>query len=292
MVRHRRPGGHAWRYCRQAPKRDSECVAATRRARKAGWPRRRGDRQHAARVRRDDKSRNRQVEQDRQRSPHHLGVSVGAERPAGRISRGCLIDSAMIANARMYSVDAATAAAWRTLLEWVRRRADVACEVVDSPPPQPLPALWSRDDLGCAFMCGYPFALAAPRPVLLAAPVPSPSRYAGKPVYWSDLVVHVDSPAKRIEDTFGLRFAYTSEDSQSGYHAARRFLAPYAGLHGTPLFASTVGPLITPRNVVAAIVAGEADVGPVDSYAHDLLRLHEPRLTAQVRTIASTERTQ
>jgi len=197
----------------------------------------------------------------------------------------------MIANARMYSVDTATAVAWRWLLEWVVRRADVACEVIDCPPPQSLPALWSRDDLGCAFMCGYPFARAAPRPVLLAAPVPSPSRYAGEPMYWSDLVVHVASPAKCIDDTFGLRFAYTSEDSQSGYHAARRFLAPYAGLRGTRLFASTVGPLVTPRNVVAAIVAGDADVGPVDSYAHDLLRLHEPELTAQVRTIASTERT-
>jgi ABC-type phosphate/phosphonate transport system substrate-binding protein len=197
----------------------------------------------------------------------------------------------MIANARMYSVDAATTVAWRALLEWIVRRADVACEVVDYPPPQPLPALWSRDDLGCAFMCGYPFARAVPRPVLLAAPVPSPSRYAGEPMYWSDLVVHVDSPVKRIDDTFGLRFAHTSDDSQSGYHAARRFLAPYAGQHGTPLFASTVGPLMTPRSILAAIVAGDADVGPVDSYAHDLLRLHEPALTAQVRTIASTERT-
>ncbi len=194
----------------------------------------------------------------------------------------------MIANARMYSVDAVSAAAWRALLEWVMKRSGVACEVIDYPPPQPLEALWSRPDLGCAFMCGYPFARATPQPVALAAPVPSPNRYRGEAVYWSDLIVRDDSPLKAVADIFGRRFAYTAKDSQSGYHAARRFLAPYARAHGLPLFASTVGPLITPRAVVEAIVAGNADAGPLDSYAHDLLRLHEPALATRLRTIAST----
>jgi hypothetical protein len=80
----------------------------------------------------------------------------------------------MIANARMYSINAATSAAWRTLLEWVLARAGVEAEVIDFPAPQPLPDLWGRLDLACAFMCGYPFALASPRPLLLAAPVPKP----------------------------------------------------------------------------------------------------------------------
>src|SRR5262249_19552865 len=42
------------------------------------------------------------------------------------------------------------------------------------------------------------------------------------------------------------------------------------------------------RNVATAVIAGDADVGPLDSYALDLLRKHEPDLTAQLRTIAST----
>jgi hypothetical protein len=32
-------------------------------------------------------------------------------------------------------------------------------------------------------MCGYPYALRANRPALLAAPVPSPARFGGKAVY-------------------------------------------------------------------------------------------------------------
>ncbi|TMH64357.1 MAG: ABC transporter substrate-binding protein, partial [Betaproteobacteria bacterium] len=54
------------------------------------------------------------------------------------------------------------------------------------------------------------------------------------------------------------------------------------------LFAATVGPLSTPRRVAEAVIAGEADVGPLDSYAHDLIRAHEPELAAQLATIATT----
>ena len=128
----------------------------------------------------------------------------------------------------MYSVNAATAAAWRALLEWVIARAGVDVEVIDYPPPQPLPALWARDDLAGVFMCGYPFSRAVPQPTILAAPVPAMPRCQGKPVYWTDIVVRADSSIHRLEDSFGKRFAYTAPDSQSGYHAPRHLLAPYA----------------------------------------------------------------
>jgi ABC-type phosphate/phosphonate transport system substrate-binding protein len=197
----------------------------------------------------------------------------------------------MIANARMYSIDAATAAAWRNVLEWVRRSAGVAFDVIDYPAPQPLPALWARSDLACAFMCGYPFATTVPRPTLLAAPVPSPARYGGRPVYWTDLVVAADAPIADLHDAFGKRIAWTTEDSQSGFHAPRRLLAAYAQRHGAPLFAEAIGPLVTPRNVALAVADGRADLGPLDSYAHDLVRLHEPALAARLRVIARTPAT-
>lgn len=192
----------------------------------------------------------------------------------------------LIANARMYSVTAQAAAAWRALLEWVIERARVDCQAIDYPPPKPMASLWARPDLGCAFMCGYPYALATPKPTLLAAPVPSPDAYGGKPMYWTDLAVRADASWIKLEDLFGRRLAYTTEDSQSGYQAARELLAPYA--RAGRLFAATVGPLITPRAVAEAVIAGKADMGPLDSYAHDLIRTHEPGLAAQLRTIATT----
>jgi len=194
----------------------------------------------------------------------------------------------MIANARMYSVSDSVAASWRTLLDWVVARAGVACEVMDYPAPAPLPALWARPDMGCVFMCGFPIANALPAPRVLAAPVPEPARYGCAPVYFTDIVVRADSPLQSLPDTFGRRFAFTTEDSQSGYQAPRRLLAPFARASGGRLFESTVGPLVTPRRVVEAIVSGEADAGPLDSYVHDLMRQHEPALAAQLRVLAST----
>jgi ABC-type phosphate/phosphonate transport system substrate-binding protein len=195
----------------------------------------------------------------------------------------------MFANARMYAINPAVAAAWRALLEWVATRAGVNFDVIDYPAPAPLPALWSRPDAACVFMCGYPLSQAQPQPRIVAAPVPSPRRYGGKPVYWTDIIVPIDSPITRLEDTFGRTFAYTTEDSQSGYQAPRRFFATYA--HGAPLFAATVGPLVTPRRIVEAVLAGDADAGPLDSYVHDLLRLHEPDVARRLRVVATTPAT-
>ena len=194
----------------------------------------------------------------------------------------------MFANARMYSLNPALTAAWRTLLEWVIARAGVEAAVIDYPAPQPLPALWARADMACAFMCGYPFARAQPQPQLLAAPLPSPARYGGQPLYCTDLVVRADSDIATLDDAWGQRLAFTTSESMSGYQAPRRFFAAEAAARGGRLFASTVGPLLTPRGVVDALLAGQADVGPLDSYAHDLLRRHEPQLAARLRVIAST----
>ncbi|MEP7207866.1 MAG: PhnD/SsuA/transferrin family substrate-binding protein [Casimicrobiaceae bacterium] len=194
----------------------------------------------------------------------------------------------MIANARMYSVAPRAAAAWRALLEWAVHRAGVDCAVIDFPAPRPLPDLWSRPDLACAFMCGFPLSRTAPPPQIVAAPVPSPARYGGRPVYWTDLVVRVDAAIGGVEAMLGRRMAYTTAESQSGYQAVRRLFAPHAARAGAPLFGAIIGPLITPRAVVEAIARGDADVGPVDSYALELLRRHAPELTAQIRVVAST----
>lgn len=196
-----------------------------------------------------------------------------------------------VANARMYSVSPAAADAWRTLLRWVIEQAEVDFEVIEYPAPQPLPALWARDDLGCVFMCGYPLSQRHPPPVVLAAPVPSPAAYGGRPVYWSNLVVRKDGPIRTLDDAFGRRVAFTTPDSQSGYQAVRSLFAPCARQRGVPLFASTVGPLITPRRVVEAVLSDEADIGPVDSYAFDLLLRHEPAWLAPLEVIATTVRT-
>lgn len=188
----------------------------------------------------------------------------------------------------MYSLDAALGQAWRELLQWVIDRAEVDVSVIDYPAPEPLPALWARSDMACAFMCGYPLARMQPAPQVLAAPVPSPLRYAARPRYCTDFVVRADAGIACLADAWGRRMAFTTPDSMSGYQAPRRFLAQAAARRGGALFASTIGPLITPLAVVDALLAGNADIGPLDGYALDLLRLHEPARLAALTVIAST----
>ena len=193
-----------------------------------------------------------------------------------------------VANARMYSATPAVKAAWKELLRWVLARAQLPWEVIDYDAPQALSVLWARDDLGVAMMCGLPFARRDPRPVLVAAPIPSPARYAGRAVYFTDIVVRANSPFQTLEDTFGGAIGYTLADSLSGGVALARHLDKFRTPQRPRLYQKSVGNLIHARGVIEALVRGEIDAGPLDSYYHDLLRHNDAAFAAQVRTVAST----
>jgi ABC-type phosphate/phosphonate transport system substrate-binding protein len=195
----------------------------------------------------------------------------------------------VIANARMYAVTPQVAAAWRELFLWTGQRAGVELQWIDHAYPAPLGALWSRPDLGCAFMCGWPFARSDPQPRLIAAPVPSPARYGGRPVYFTDFVVRATADFRTLEDTFGFRLGYTVDDSQSGYNAPRYHLLKFRSPIRRTLYKEIVGPLVTPRRVIEALLDNRIDVGPLDSYVHDLLKKDDPDLARQLRVVATTE---
>jgi ABC-type phosphate/phosphonate transport system substrate-binding protein len=196
--------------------------------------------------------------------------------------------SQLAVNARMYSVTPAVKADWRGLLQWVLARADLDWQVIDHDAPAPLSALWARNDIGAAMMCGLPFSQREPQPTLIAAPIPSPSRYDGKPVYFTDIVVRADSPFHALEETFGGVVGYTLADSLSGGVALATHLQHYRGTTRPRLYRKSVGNLVHARGVIDALAAGSIDVGPLDSYYHDLLHRNDPSFAARVRTIAST----
>ncbi len=196
-----------------------------------------------------------------------------------------------IANARMYSATPSLKADWKELLHWVLARAGLPWDVTDYDAPAPMAVLWARDDLGLAMMCGLPFAQRPVAPTLIAAPVPSPARYAGKPQYCTDIVVRADAPYQRLEDTFGGIVGYTLADSMSGGVALRNHLAPYREARGSRLYRGAVGNLIHARGVIEALADGRIDLGPLDGYYHDLLRASDPAFAAQVRVIATTKPT-
>ena len=195
----------------------------------------------------------------------------------------------LIANARMYSVAPAAAAAWKRLFQWLERRSGIALTVIDHAFPAPLDELWARPDLACTFMCGWPFYRRGAAQRVVAAPIPSAAYAKGKPVYCSHFVVRADSRFRSLEETFGNRFAYTVPESHSGYNAPRHHLLKFRGADCKPLYREIIGPLMTPRLTLEAIAAGRTDVGPLDSFAYDLICRHMPELAKQTRVVASTE---
>jgi ABC-type phosphate/phosphonate transport system substrate-binding protein len=204
----------------------------------------------------------------------------------------------MIANARMYAVDAQASELWRALLSAVTAQAGLNVEVIEHAPPARLDDLWRRTDMAAVFMCGLPYSRANPKPTLIAAPVPSPAEFAGLPKYWSELVVRGDSRFGDLESTFGGKICMTAPNSQSGYAAALQYFMAFdvtrsakAGGARSPLYREIAAPAVTPLGAVTAVVAGAADVAPIDAYAYRLLQKYRGDLTSKLRTVARTART-
>jgi ABC-type phosphate/phosphonate transport system substrate-binding protein len=188
----------------------------------------------------------------------------------------------------MYNVSPGAAAAWRALFGRVFDDAGVKVEVIEHGAPQPIQDLWSRENLCCAFMCGWPFLRARPAMQAIAAPVPEPARYGGLPRYCSEFLVREDSGWTTLEDTFDHRFGWMAINSQSGFNAPRAHLARYVSPERPALFSEVAGPLGTPALALTALRESQVDVTALDSFYLDLLRHHDPAALAGIRCVATT----
>jgi ABC-type phosphate/phosphonate transport system substrate-binding protein len=179
-------------------------------------------------------------------------------------------------------------AAWNNLFGSVFLELGLDVEIIDHPWPRPIESLWTRPDLLCGFMCGWPF-INSPVPIKpLAVPVLAPSRYQGNSRYCSEFLARRDSGWTTLSESFGHRFGYMTENSQSGFHAPRSALAPFARQRGGTLFSAVIGPLDTPARSLAALRDSEVDLIALDSFYLDLLRAHRPEALDGVMMLAST----
>jgi len=143
--------------------------------------------------------------------------------------------------------------------------------------------------MGLVFMCGYPFSRMpeGARPTALAAPVSSEAWSLDQPLYASHILVASTGAVNEVADLAVARWGWTVRDSQSGYHAARSFLADrFAGKVKQSM---TVGPLLNPSGIVAALKDGRIDAGAIDAYAFQLLSMHETDAIDGLRILATTD---
>src|SRR5919106_190546 len=93
-----------------------------------------------------------------------------------------------------------------------------------------------RDLNEVCFLCSLPYVTLERRGLDLAVPVAAPvlqgERYGGRPIYFSDVIVHRDSPFLTFLDLRGRSWAYNEPLSWSGYGITRYHLVTLGETNG------------------------------------------------------------
>ncbi len=159
---------------------------------------------------------------------------------------------------------------------------------VSGPLPETDPFASGRAD--AAFVCGPSYALlrsaGVPVEIVPAAAVFDDPRNGGYPVYFSDVVVRRDHPARALADLRGGVWTYNDRQSLSGWH---RMLGRLGGLGlGAPehFFSRLVASGAHVRSI-ELVSRGEADISAVDSNVLLLERRHDPDIDCRLRVLES-----
>src|SRR5207253_1996056 len=168
-------------------------------------------------------------------------------------------------------------------------RATLRAEARHSGPPPDVPDPFSADEADLAFLCSPSFAWLSgmrPSPIELvpAAPVFLEPRTAGRPVYFSDVIVHRGVAPTSFEELRGRRWAYNDRCSLSGYF---NLLARLRVLGEDRHFLRTARRSGSHLRSVELTARGEVDGAAVDSNVLALLRCRDPLLCERVRVVAS-----
>lgn len=159
-----------------------------------------------------------------------------------------------------------------------------------------------NDENEVCFVCSLPYVtfegLGIAPAIPIAAPVLTGRRYQGRPVYYSDVIVHRDSPYKSFLDLRGQSWAYNEPLSHSGYGITRYHLLSLGetkGFFGQVIEAGFHEESM--RLVANKQVAGSAIDSQVlavalrnDSYLRQNLRIIEALGPSTIQPIAVSKR--
>jgi phosphonate transport system substrate-binding protein len=143
-----------------------------------------------------------------------------------------------------------------------------------------------RADLGV--ICGLPYVWLAdrrPAPVEpLAAPVLTGDRYGGRPIYYSDVIVHRDSPITHLEELQGRSWAYNEPNSHSGHTVT---LYSLARMGARPGFFGRVVEAGFHQRAVRLVAHGRVDAAAIDSQVLAVELRDHPWLADRLRIIGA-----
>lgn len=141
-------------------------------------------------------------------------------------------------------------------------------------------------EIHLAAICGAPYvyrqSLPTPTVELLAAPVFRVPLYDGRPIYYSDLIVHIDSNFHTFADLHHASFAFNEAGSFSGYEAMRYYLASNGEQGGYFSQAIQSG---SHRNSIQMILDRTADCAAIDSTMFEQALVDSPEIASQLRVV-------
>lgn len=138
------------------------------------------------------------------------------------------------------------------------------------------------------WICGYPYTIKVDREALpfdlLVAPVMAHPRYGGCPIYFSDVVVHRESPFHTFADLRGASWAYNEVRSHSGYNVVRYHLVQLGAQNG--YFGRVVQSGAHQRSL-QMVLDRQVDAAAIDSIVLETERRQRPDLARQIRIVAA-----
>jgi phosphonate transport system substrate-binding protein len=174
----------------------------------------------------------------------------------------------------------------RALSEFIGKRLGVPAEFVGDIPWQERERLLDLGEIHVCWICGLPYVKKSIRESavqLLAAPVMTDPRYAGLPVYYSDIVVHAESSLRSFSDLRGAVWAYNEPRSHSGYNLVRYHLAAQ-GVRDR--YFGRVIESGSHQESLQMLLSRTIDATAIDSTVLEMAFAREPWIIEKVRTVA------
>jgi phosphonate transport system substrate-binding protein len=116
----------------------------------------------------------------------------------------------------------------------------------------------------------------------LAAPALAGDRYAGRPIYYSDVIVRHDSPITRLEELEGRSWAYNEPASHSGHTIT---LYSLVRVGARPRFFARVVEAGFHQRAIRLVATGAVDAAAIDSQVLAIERRDHPQLAHRLRII-------
>lgn len=171
---------------------------------------------------------------------------------------------------------------YQAVADHVGRELGVTTSLVDGPPFEEFDPSFA--DL--CFVCGLPYVILAewPEPPVeaLAAPVLTGDRYAGKPVYFSDVIVRRDAPFGSFADLKGASWSFNERWSHSGYNVTRHHLVRMGETGG---FFGRVVEAGYHLESIRMVREGRIDASAIDSQVLEVELRDDPTLAEEIQVI-------